>query len=120
MPVWRNLYFTPGFYLGYGTIGGNNTGTVAYRTLLNPIPEFQLTEGDSPTSYAGGYEIKISSNYFYVQLSPELTWFFSNRIGLNIQTGRLGINVIDSDWRNSSKQINFNPSFWKLGIILKL
>ncbi|MCL1941953.1 MAG: hypothetical protein FWF54_00140 [Candidatus Azobacteroides sp.] len=55
-----------------------------------------------------------------MQLSPELTCFFSNHFGLNIQMGGLGISIVDSDWSNSSKQINFNPAFWKLGILFKL
>lgn len=66
------------------------------------------------------YRQDISMPYFYAQLSPELTWFFSTRFGLNLQMGGLGINIIDSDWKNSTKQLNFNPSFWKLGVVFKI
>ena len=114
LPVWRNLYFTPGFYLGYGTIGGSNSGLLASATYSTG----DFVSGSS--SYAQEYDNIISSHYFYMQLSPELTWFFTNHFGLNIQMGGLGINVIDSDWRNSNKQINFNPSLWKFGIIFKI
>ena len=120
LPVWRNLYFTPGFYLGYGRITGNYTGTVVlYQGLLSPIPGILYDLSDMQ-NYAGSYEQDISQSYFYMQLSPELTWFFSKHFALNIQMGGAGIDVIDFEWSNSSKQINFNPSFWKLGIVFKI
>jgi len=106
LPIYRNLYFTPGFFLGYGCIKGDYRGAV------------ELTLSNFSISNSGYYEGEISpNNYFYMQLSPELTWFFSNHFGLNLQMGGLGINAVDSDW---SKQINFNPSFWKLGILFKI
>ena len=108
LPVWNSLYFTPGFYLGYGNIKGNNSRYVA-STTTEPW-SVQLRS----------YEDKISSCYFYMQLSPELAWFFSNHFGLYLQMGGLGISAVDFDWSNSSKQINFNPSFWKLGLLFKI
>jgi len=118
LPIYRNLYFTPGFYLGYGTINGNQSGTMAsISTEDYPPLTFHPYYRDT---YITSFEEDISLPYFYMQVSPELTWFLSNRLGLNVQMGGLGINVIDSDWRNSSKQINFNPSYWKLGIFFKI
>ena len=120
LPIYRNLYFTPGFYLGYGHIKGDYSGLAASRLLIVDNNSSSIYLSNATGTLNTAYEGKISSNYFYTQLSPELTWFFSNRFGLNLQAGGLGINVIDSDWRNASKQINFNPSFWKLGILFKL
>jgi len=118
LSIYRNLYFTPGFYLGCGHIKGNYSRLTGARQLIfKEENSLSVYLKETPIT---DYEGKISSNYFYTQLSPELTWFFSNRFGLNLQAGGLGIDVIDSDWRNASKQINFNPSFWKLGILFKL
>jgi hypothetical protein len=119
LPVWRNLYFSPGFHLGYGTIGGDNSNFIVSTSIPNTYDQFVVSEIDSRL-YASTYESKISSSYFSMQLSPELTWFFSNHLGLTLQAGGFGIRVVDSDWCNSDKQINFNPSFWKLGIIFKI
>ena len=117
LPVWRNLYFTPGFYVGCGNIKRDNSGIVGFTQLFAPDIGISIV---GPLSFASIYKKQKSSEYFYMQLSPELTWFFSKRFGLNIQMGGLGINIIDSDWKNSSKQINFNPAFWKLGVLFKL
>jgi len=121
LPIYRNLYFTPGFYLSYGAIKGNYSGLTISASSYPTDSSWQLisSQDQSGTSLYS-YGNKISSCYFYMQLSPELTWFFSKHFGLNIQMGGLGINVVDFDWSNSSKQINFNPSFWKLGILFKI
>jgi hypothetical protein len=120
LPIGRNLYFTPGFYLGYGKIKGDYSGT-----SMSAIPYSTSSASDLSTSTVGSvdivnYERPVSVPYFYMQLSPELTWFFSNRFGLNLQMGGLGISVVDFKWKESTKQINFNLSLWKLGILFKI
>ena len=119
LPVWRNLYLTPGFYLGCGAIKGDSEGvfisTSSYPTTITDNPDYQ-----NSTNFVTGYKQDISMIYFYMQLSPELTWLFSTHFGLNLQMGGFRIDVLDSDWKNSTKQINFNPSFWKLGILFKV
>ena len=115
IPLYRNLYFTPGFYLGYGTIKGNYSGAMATASFITNT----ILYGPSEPIYET-YDQKTSSPYFYMQLSPELTWFFSNHFGLSVQMGGAGIGVVDSDWKNSAKQIDFNPALWKLGLIYKL
>ncbi|MDR1610337.1 MAG: hypothetical protein LBS08_02365 [Candidatus Symbiothrix sp.] len=118
VPIWRNLYFTPGFYLGYGRVNGDYSGTVISIATI-PVPAYAgLSSVTKPI--VRGYEQSNDVPYFYTQLSPELTWFFSDHFGVNLQTGGLGITVVDSDWENSAKQVNFNPSLWKLGIVIKL
>ena len=117
--IYRNLYFTPGFYIGYGNIKGDYSGTVASLPSASDYMIDYPLDGSAGSSYYE-YRKEISSNYFYMQLSLELVWFFSNRFALNAQLGGLSIGVIDFDWSNSSKQINFNPSFWKLGILFKI
>jgi len=117
LPIWRKLYFTPAFYLGYGSIKGDCSMRYLSVDLIELFPQISSTFPSFPFS---SYENKISSDYFYMQLSPELTWFVSNHFGLNVQMGGMGINVVDFDWKNNRKQINFNPSFWKLGIVFKI
>jgi len=118
LPIYRNLYFTPSFYLGLGNKKGDYSGIVASASSLPTDQILYWSSGPSP--YASGYEDKISMDYFYMQISPELTWFFSNRWGINLQLGGLKFDMSDFDWSNSIKQINFNPTFWKLGILFKL
>jgi len=123
LPVWRNLYFTPGFYVSYGVIKGDSEGIFIskekYPTTVLSEPAYQNWTLGSPV-FVTGYKQDISMTYFYMQLSPELTWLFSTHFGLNLQMGGFRIDVLDSDWKNSTKQINFNPSFWKLGILFKV
>jgi hypothetical protein len=115
IPVLHNLYFTPGFYLGFGAINGNNSGITASQTL--PVVSGDWTLQKASPAYLQEYDVKISSNYFYMRLSPELTWFFTDHFGLNVQMGGLGINNVDSGW---NKQISFNPALWTFGIIFKI
>jgi hypothetical protein len=116
VPIWRNLYFTPGFYLGYGRVNGDYSGTVISVTIPAATVELSVITNPIIRGYAQSNDVP----YFYTQLSPELTWFFSDHFGVNLQMGGLGITVVDSDWKNSAKQVNFNPSLWKLGIVIKL
>jgi len=122
VPVLRNLYFTPGFYVGYGVIKGDHSGIFASKVEY----PFHIEDPDkyhsssTSASFFEYYQQDISMPYFYMQLSPELTWFFSNHFGLNLQMGGFRFDVLDSDLKNSTKQINFNPSFWKLGMLLKI
>ena len=119
IPLYHNLYFTPGFYLGYGAIKGNYSGDIVTSSFVS-FPNDYISYGSLQSMKYETYEQNTSFPYFYMQLSPELTWFFSNHFGLSVQMGGIGITVVDSDWRNSSKQIDFNPSLWKLGLIFKM
>ncbi len=113
LPLCKNLYFTPAFYVGLGKIKGTNSSVIFSDRDLNEDGIL------STSSSLWEYERDISNPYLAMQLSPELTWFFSDHFGINLQTGGFGFMVVDYDWENSTKQINFNPANWNLGVLLK-
>jgi hypothetical protein len=55
-------------------------------------------------------------SYFGSSLSPEINYFFSEKIGLCLKLGGIEYGILDWDKYQSSWNVNFNPNFWRLGV----
>ncbi len=117
LPIFGKFYFTPAFYVGYGK------SIFKEQVNFNVITYLPVEYSYDPLSYSAfgttlsvrQYEIKKSTPYFYLQLAPEFSYFFSNTFSLNLQLGGASFEIMDGDWDNHQKRISFSPKYWKLG-----
>lgn len=110
------LYFSTILRFSYGNVKSEYTTTYAGMSILN------LSSGstNSSNNYSRGSGGTSESDYFGTEACPELTYFVSTKLGLCLGLG--GIKYSMTDWKtgNSNWTINFNPTYWKLGIKIKI
>jgi hypothetical protein len=114
--VFRKLYFNTNLKFGYGKIKSDVYSARAGVSLSNSSTVSINDNGIINAEISGQYENK----YFGVQLNPEFTYFVSPKLGLCLGLGGVDYSILDGKKENSSWNVNFNPSFWNLGIKIKL
>lgn len=80
----------------------------------------QLEEGAQTQTGAINEFISWDSDdnygYFGSTLSPEINYFFSEKVGFCLGLGVIEYGILDWDKDQSSWNVNFNPNYWRLGI----
>jgi hypothetical protein len=113
--IFKRLYFSSFFY---ANIGRNNGDWEALNISISDIPV------DNPIGslgYVSSVHLEnrdISTSYLGLQVSPELTLYLSDKFGINLRLGGVGVDVNDGDWDEKQVFANFNPKYWQLGFVL--
>lgn len=117
-PVINKLYVSANLKFSYGKI------KVDYNSMYmvsqsNPSPVLSDPTSD-PTNYFAVSTQTSKYDFFNTGINPELVWFISEKIGLSLGLG--GIEYSITDWKNdnSTWSVNFNPTYWELGVKVKL
>jgi hypothetical protein len=125
----KSKIFLPNFYLGYyypitNKLFFNTNLKFSYGKLKSEVNTSYGGYSTSNTSTSLSYITSVSQdseyNYFSFKVSPELTYFISAGFGLYLGLGGIEYTAIDWKKDNSSWTVNFNPSYWRLGIKVKL
>ncbi len=106
-PITSKLYFNTDLKFSYGTIHSDTKTTYAGA-------------GPSFDSYIRSSAKESKSDYFSSQICPELTYFISTKLSLYLRLGGIEYSLIDWKKENSGWAVNFNPSYWKFGIKVKI
>lgn len=114
IPVLPNLYFNSRLKFNYGKIKSDLSSA---RASMVPYEPYNLTESLPYSQSSGTIE---NLEFFDARFSPELSWFFSSRLGLYLGLGGLEYSISEWESDNSSFSINFNPSNWRLGVTFKI
>lgn len=118
LPVLPKLYFNGKLKFCYGKIKTDMRSVKASAEPYEPYESFRYIEYE-PNNY-GSYVSNYDPEFFNARFSPELTWFFSSKLGLYLGLGGLEYTISEWDSDYSSFIVNFNPSNWRLGVSLKL
>ena len=106
------LYLNMNLRLSYGRYSINSHSDYLWiqqnddwtHTQTGAINEFISWDSDNNYSYFGS------------SLSPEINYFFSEKLGLCLRLGGIEYGILDWDKDQSSWNVNFNPNYWRLGI----
>lgn len=94
--------------------------TTDYNTLIagriNNLSSFFIPIFAEGTLYSFTNERSTKTDYFSTSVIPELTWFFTSKLGLRLALGGIEYSILDWKSNNSQWDINFNPSHWSFGI----
>ncbi|MDR0833866.1 MAG: outer membrane beta-barrel protein [Candidatus Symbiothrix sp.] len=114
----NRLYLTPRLMVGYGNAKRENRDIIATMTSFPTEHYITLSSGSIMKSGVRETSSEYEYEYFGVQLSPELQYFFNDNIGVSLGLG--GIQLAFVDWAWDSKQwiADFSPAYWKLGLVL--
>ncbi|MGD9931857.1 MAG: hypothetical protein AB7U05_17695 [Mangrovibacterium sp.] len=116
-PVIDKLYLSSTLKVSYGRVKSDFGSFYARAEML---PENELTYLNvSTSSYAGGYSGSSDADLFGLSLSPELTWFATDKFGIYLGLGGIEYALSDWDTDNSNWLISFSPSYWSFGIRIK-
>ncbi|GHT42266.1 hypothetical protein AGMMS49965_13430 [Bacteroidia bacterium] len=113
----NRLYLTPRLDVRYGQAKEESTEFIATST------SFRKDGGYLMPDYGGYYTLRETSStskykFFAMQLSPELRYFLSNNIGVSLGLGGVQLSLVDWEWDSKQWLANFNPAYWKLGLIV--
>ena len=109
------LYLNTNLKFGYGKYN-SHYNTLYVGTSYGTDDELN----DVNNGYVRGRESENKYDYFGAQISPELTYFFTKRFGINLGLGGIEYGIIDWKKDNSSWIVNFNPNYWVLGFKIKI
>ena len=114
-PIADKFYFSANLKISYGNIKTESSSLVATARKLDTNGIEYLGIDQSPTTLTSRQSY-YSTDYFSTKISPELTYFLSNKIALNLGLG--GVEYVLTDWEsnNSSWAVDFNPNYWRLGM----
>lgn len=114
--VANKLNFSTNLKINYGQLSTNTTDQTIYQqfpisntTLSSFIPMPAMTSGS-----------KEKNDFAAASIIPEMTYFFTNQIGLSVALG--GIQYSITDWKTSKSDfwINLSPNTWLVGLKYKL
>ncbi|GHT25602.1 hypothetical protein AGMMS4957_20710 [Bacteroidia bacterium] len=112
----NRFYFTPRLEVGYGQATEKNTAVTETVTL------YRTDEFDYFSPGKSGKELRAFSppkyDCFAMQLSPELRYFLSDNIGVSLGLGGVQLSLVDWEWDSKQWIANFNPAYWKLGMVV--
>jgi hypothetical protein len=115
-PIINKLYFNTNLKIRFGKINSDYETNIFGIDVPSEI--YSLT--DTIPSYHFSTSNKVESDYFSSQISPELTYFVSSRFSVCLGLGGVEYSMIDGKSENSGWAVNFNPTYWSLGIKIKI
>ncbi len=108
-PITTKLYFNTNLKLSYGKVKSDySTKYAGTGSIANSQP------------YMYGSANESKSDYFSALIKPEMTYFITSKFCLYLGLGGLEYSLIDWENQNSSLAVNFNPTYWALGIKFKI
>ena len=115
-PLTNKLFIGSTMKFSYGEV------KTSYQTTYAGVEELTVIDelNEAPNIYVRSIESETKTDYFRVRLYPELTYFLSERFGLLLGLGGIEYSLHDWEQDTSSWQVNFNPSYWRLGFKLNL
>jgi hypothetical protein len=90
--------------LKYQIVGGNLV--VPGLPLLSNLQSLEFTSG----------EFDETVDYTSFSLKPQITYFFSKSIGLNLSLGGFEYGFYDWDFKDDLWILSFNTNLWRLGV----
>ncbi len=108
-PVANRLYFNSNLNLSYGKAKSK------YRSQILGMV-YDSDDGYTTTTSNDD----SNPDLFSVEILPELTYFISSKIGLSLGLGGIGYSIVDWESDKSGWLVNFNPTYWELGLKLNL
>ena len=112
------LYFNGTLRFSYGKVISETQSVWAGMT----IPDFSsgTTQGVVTENYTRFSLDDSQSDYYSTEVCPELTYFVSPKVGLCLGLGGVKYSMTDFKTENSNWSVNFNPSYWNLGVKIKI
>lgn len=115
-PITTNLYINANLKFSYGKIKSEYDTFLAGSAYNPSNTSIELTDDYS----ASGQEGTSKVDFFSVDIIPELTYFFSSIFSIYVGLGGVSYSLLEWDTDNSSWIVNFNPSYWKTGIKIRI
>lgn len=114
----NKLYFNTNLKFSYGKVK-SETSTIIEMSSNSGTAQLIDSMGNLG-SYLMSKNSNYQNDYFTAKISPELTYFVSTKLSLNLGLGGIECSVVDWKNDNSNWTINFNPNYWKFGIKIKI
>ncbi len=118
-PIANRLYFNTNLKFGYGK-AKSEYETFRMGNVFYPSGTAIELADDYSSSYAMSQFGNAKVDLFRVDILPELTYFISARFGFYLGLGGVSYSLLDWNTDNSDWTINFNPTYWKLGVKIKM
>ncbi|WP_423129590.1 hypothetical protein [Gaoshiqia sp. Z1-71] len=115
-PIANRLFIGSTMKFSYGKIKSSYQTTYAGMEELTIIDELQ----EGSVNYSRSIGSEAETDYFRVKLYPELTYFLGQRFGLSLGLGGMEYSLYDWEQDTSDWQVNFDPTYWRLGFKLNL
>jgi hypothetical protein len=112
MQIANDLFFNMSVRVGLGRLTYESTSD--YKNFQHNIGG-TLTLTTNPNEDLS-WDASDAFLEFGTSLTPEINYFISERLGLSLYLGDIGISILDFDKSQTSFNVNFNPNNWKLGI----
>jgi len=118
MNVTNRLNFNANLKINYGQMSTNTTDQTIYQQFpifnSQPVLVSNILLPNITTVSKGKNDFAAAS------IIPEMTYFFTNQIGLSVALG--GIQYSITDWKTSKSDfwINLSPNTWLVGLKYKL
>lgn len=118
-PITDKLYVNTNLKFSYGVINSEYKTAWGGMVYYSPYTIPEVTDEYS-SSYSRESSRVSRSDFFSVEIIPELSYFLSPGFSAYIGLGGAGYSLLDWKKDNSSWAINFNPSYWTAGIKLSI
>lgn len=118
MNVTNRLNFNTNLKINYGRMSTNTTDQTIYQQF--PIFNSQTVLVSNVLLPNITSVSKNKNSFAAASIIPEMTYFFTNQIGLSVALG--GIQYSITDWKTSKSDfwINLSPNTWLVGLKYKL
>ncbi len=118
-PVFNRLYINAKLKFSYGKIK-TEYNTIVAGSVYDPTNASTLLIDDSSSSYVSEEEGSSNVDFSSIDIIPELSYYVSSRICVCLGFGGISYSISDWDMDYSSWAVNFNPSYWKFGIKIRM
>lgn len=115
--VFSRLYIGVDFNVGYGK--AHFSSIYAFASRSNFTTSGDIIAPGSGTNVNDGGTIEDENGMIIAGLSPRVTYFTGNHLGIFLNLGGAFADVTDGDFDQTQWNINFDPKYWSLGFEVK-
>jgi len=116
----KNLYFISTFKVNYGKINNSYTTILYSATEYEPYDNNYLALTPSNTIKTSTRTGSNNTDYFGLNVCPELLYFISNHCGFFIKANGIAFTMYDWKKQKTTWLCNLGPSFWNFGITVRI
>lgn len=113
-PIIEKLYLNTNMKFSYGKLKGE------FSTVISSYEQGVFLPSDPSFGFQNTivrtHEYNTEVDYSSVEVLPELNYFLTPKFCLSLGLGGLGYSMTDWSSDNSTWIVNFNPSYWTLGV----
>lgn len=115
----NNFYCNVNLKISYGKINTEYQSKIGARSKFTR-DSVQFYPIDGSLAYSATFESDSKFDYFSAGIHPQVTYFMTKNFGIYISLGSIEYSILDWENDNSEWNANFNPSYWRFGVKLRL